>query len=625
MTNVRSCENFSDSWIKYRSRKYREETLRMLSDLHISKFRDFKRGPDLIQFCHDYLPVIQPSLVLITGDLTDAKHVDDSTSGQFEEEWKEYEQAMAKCKALTSATFLDTRGNHDAFDVSEITGQDNYYRKYSMMGRHHALSYHHRHDTPFGKYSFIAVDACPVPGPKRPFNFFGYLDDDRVQQLMDLDAESQGSNLTIWFGHYPSSLIVQDPPGIRHVMRNGLAYLCGHLHTLGNLVPRMYSRQKTGSLELELGDWKENRVFRVLAVDHDLLSFKDTRLGEWPLVIVTNPKDAQFHATQHEPTESIRHSSHIRMLVFSKRALHSVEVYADRSYLGKASQVSGPVYTLPWEPHTYGPGLHTLRVTVQEAKGPTKSFDQMFSVDGSTPEFDFWPRFILMVNIFTVSKITYGCLVFAYVLVLTSLRQCSSSRVLQLPNDGMLFVSGLSHLWNSFVYRLWLVSRTGSVYYTLLGFLVYITFGPWFVGEFLTGHLGVLFVWGSFIKGTFLPGSLTYFYGIFQVVTFNLPLTVILGNTLDLRRQQVSSTNIPAGLQGISRWRLLLSDLPFSLLLLFQTFIALTEFPRNYGTTAMVISPVRGGSVLVAVVLLYFTHTVPIKRLCAINGNACFE
>ena len=46
-----------------------------------------------------------------------------------------------------------------------------------MMGRQHASSYRYEHVEPFGRYSFIAVDACPTPGPRRPFNFFGYLDD----------------------------------------------------------------------------------------------------------------------------------------------------------------------------------------------------------------------------------------------------------------------------------------------------------------------------------------------------------------------------------------------------------------------------------------------------------------
>ena len=107
----------------------------------------------------------------------------------------------------------------------------------------------------------------------------------------------------------------------------------------------------------------------------------------------------------------------------------------------------------------------------------------------------------------------------------------------------------------------------------------------------------------------------------FQILTFNTPLTLILGATLDLRRQQVSSTHVPAGLQRMAKWRMVMSDLPFSLLLLFQTYIALTEFPTNYGTTAMIANPVRGGSVLVAVLLLYFAHTAPVKKMCAINGH----
>ena len=44
-----------------------------------------------------------------------------------------------------------------------------------------------------------------------------------------------------------------------YVNRQGIAYLCGHLHTLGGLVPSMYARPVEGHLELEAGDWKENR------------------------------------------------------------------------------------------------------------------------------------------------------------------------------------------------------------------------------------------------------------------------------------------------------------------------------------------------------------------------------
>lgn len=39
-----------------------------------------------------------------------------------------------------------------------------------------------------------------------------------------------------------------------------IAYLCGHLHTLGGLVPQMYTMQDEGFAELELGDWKDERM-----------------------------------------------------------------------------------------------------------------------------------------------------------------------------------------------------------------------------------------------------------------------------------------------------------------------------------------------------------------------------
>lgn len=41
--------------------------------------------------------------------------------------------------------------------------------------------------------------------------------------------------------------------------------------------------------------------------------------------------------------------------------------------------------------------------------------------------------------------------------------------------------------------------------------------GPWFVGEVIENHIGVVFAWGTFVNRSYLPGSLTYAYGFFQV------------------------------------------------------------------------------------------------------------
>ena len=46
----------------------------------------------------------------------------------------------------------------------------------------------------------------------------------------------------------------------------------------------------------------------------------------------------------------------------------------------------------------------------------------------------------------------------------------------------------VSKLWNMLVYRLWLVARTGPVYYTLLGFILYITFGKFVYTSYIKNY-----------------------------------------------------------------------------------------------------------------------------------------
>lgn len=121
---------------------------------------------------------------------------------------------------------------------------------------------------------------------------------------------SKSFNMTIWFGHHPFS--VTTTPYVRKILRwvtrqhithlhsftcsvthssvwlihsithrllkinntlnpdqlhihsyvyfrTGGVYLCGHLHTLAGVVPKMHAVHVDGHLELELGDWLDTR------------------------------------------------------------------------------------------------------------------------------------------------------------------------------------------------------------------------------------------------------------------------------------------------------------------------------------------------------------------------------
>ena len=87
----------------------------------------------------------------------------------------------------------------------------------------------------------MAVDATLNPGPKKVFNFLGYLPDQKLSELARLTRQAKlSSDSVIYFGHFPSSCIVSDVP-VMEMLEGGLVYLSGHLHTLGGLAPQVGS------------------------------------------------------------------------------------------------------------------------------------------------------------------------------------------------------------------------------------------------------------------------------------------------------------------------------------------------------------------------------------------------
>lgn len=288
--------------------------------------------------------------------------------------------------------FFLSPSSTDNFDIFGWNSYNNYYRVYSHTGKHHPRHYSYNFTDGNDRYSFVAADACVTPSPKRPYNFIGVLTKQDIRALKRLRDETIDlkSNFTIWFGHYPTSSIAMPNINIRHIIKWVLSlssflfvwiencymiqfvfchifsgpYMCGHFHTLSGLVKEMYSTHQEGSLELEVGDWKDNRIYRVAAIDHGIFSFIDTKLDQWPVILITNPKSSTFLMPGYEPLHRIQASSHIRVMIYTPFTLISAQFRVDNhtewSNLTRVGQTN--LFVHSWQPSLYAEGLHSIEV-----------------------------------------------------------------------------------------------------------------------------------------------------------------------------------------------------------------------------------------------------------------------
>ncbi|OWA52471.1 Transmembrane protein 62 [Hypsibius exemplaris] len=366
----------------------------------------------------------------------------------------------------------------------------------------------------------------PDPGFRRPFNFFGVLTEEDMRHLEVLAKNSRESNVTVWFGHYPTSVISSAAPGIANVMSGGVAYLSGHLHTLGGLLPELYAMQKSGTLELELGDWKDNRLFRLMAVDHDLFSFTDVNFNDWPMAIITNPKDVRFYAPVHEPLDRISRSTHVRVLAFSPRGIRSVEVQLpDEKTFKPAKRVDdSPLFILPWDVSRYAVGTHTIRAKITDNDGRVREIVHDFATrDAEVPTFGIIRRLVLMADLGKLfATLTYG-IAFAnlFVLMVFGTNAIKTVYGMLVRRFALLGVPSIS------VFRdLHAALSIPWVFRTLFFSTAYVVVMPWFYGEIVGEAHGTVFTYGIWMDGQWLQGQMTYMFAVTHLSLHCTPLSL---------------------------------------------------------------------------------------------------
>uniref|UniRef100_A0A0E0LJ96 Uncharacterized protein n=1 Tax=Oryza punctata TaxID=4537 RepID=A0A0E0LJ96_ORYPU len=484
-----------------------------LSDLHLSAFHP-ERAADFRRHVGGALAMVNPSLVFITGDLTDAKSKDLLSSRQEKSEWLEYEELIDEVvdlSGLNKEIFYDLRGNHDSYGVPENSGW---------------------------KHLFVGFDSAASIGLRSPANIFGQPTD---QLLVELDAalsqwdnHSSTSAVTkVTFGHFPMSFSSSTTSGgsLRDVfLKHSLsAYLCGHLHTnFGRNLKRHHKSDRhhlsakqyyqanihegtstsIGSnncsttsecvaefWEWEMGDWRSARSMRILAIDSGHVSYTDIdfRFGSMDVIIVpTFPLDSRFMqrlSTPHDLNCQANSTSHFGM---------------EDMEMTSGEGARGTMYTVPWNWKAYvdeSPDRYWLQIEAKDTTGKIY-YSQLrpFSVNGLTAKVRWtWKEFRVMGCQWgqLYHPIMWSTLAFLCLLILiprTSL-MLYENHMLKCFSSKMAAGSSGRHLLVSFEYFAAELSKMYSVWSGMLIYLLYLIFFPWFAGYAVTENHNKMYLY----------------------------------------------------------------------------------------------------------------------------------
>ncbi|MQM20920.1 hypothetical protein Taro_053949 [Colocasia esculenta] len=370
---------------------------------------------------------------------------------------------------------------------------------------------------------FVGIDDTMTVGLRGPANFFGHPTDERIKalelELQYWDAEPDALKTKIVFGHFPMSFTASSESGKRYESvfstRSVSAYLCGHLHAkVSKQLWRLHTIKgafERQFWEWELGDWKESRLMRILAIDQGDVSFLDIKLNshghqdDFPTtVLITYPIDSRS-MSQVRPDDWVARND-INVVVFSVHPICNVtaKVYDSlRAFkaveeiplqLAANSFTSQPLFSAKWNAENYksvSASRYWLQVFALDVHGKeTASTLRPFSVEGKSAHLS--TAWLTRLVFYVQWEKFYPVLLWSNIMFLVIL--------LLLPKITVHFVGNNSSYrrWSTSIYvcsaagqkrplfwPMWFLiegSRNKIIWFALVSYLACLLCLPWFWG-----------------------------------------------------------------------------------------------------------------------------------------------
>ncbi|MBW2257569.1 MAG: metallophosphoesterase, partial [Deltaproteobacteria bacterium] len=220
---------------------------------------------------------IQPTFVVLTGDIVDATDGGAVPYQQYQAEWDEYRGVVDGLGV--DATFLhDVCGNHDTYRDEGAT----YYLANSLLGATHGrLHEAWTHDTGVGEYLFVGLNSADTSGPFPGFDHPG-LDAAELTFLEDTLVAYQDARLAFVFTHHPLHELDQGASEFMGLLADHRVSVWANGHDHDH---RVEIHGNTLHFNLDsLGKADENNL-GLFAVDHDGVSARGLDIDDWPYVL----------------------------------------------------------------------------------------------------------------------------------------------------------------------------------------------------------------------------------------------------------------------------------------------------------------------------------------------------